>query len=240
MTKHIFPKSTNIEKVKETLSILAKLEPDIDKRFPFIIHHPFVNSRAGAIQNEATGEMRLVDVVDSWNEYLEQILKMIREAKSLEELFIFVNAPYLLTCFKYIEQWLNEKDYSNLLIHCYTTEEFPERDVNVSVKEQLTFFRKLNRELAMDEDELEYFNALPEEVTIYHGTKHKGKMGISWTTNLNVAKFFATRFGYEEGSIILQATVKKDDILAFTNCRNEYEAIINPKKIYNIKERACN
>lgn len=239
MAKQSFPKNTDLDKVKKTMLILAAIEPEVDEKFPFIVHHPFANSRAGAVRSE-NGEMKLVDIIDSWEEYLEQIQKTINEANSLDSLFAFVNTPYLLTCFKYVEEWLDEKDFSNMLIHCYTTEEFPERDVNVSVKEQLAFFRKLNPELAMDEDELEYFNTLPEEVTIYHGTKHKGKMGISWTTDLNVAKFFATRFGYEEGSIILQATAKKDDILAFTNCRNEYEAIINPKKIYNIKERACN
>ena len=97
----------------------------------------------------------------------------------------------------------------------------------------------------MDEKEQLYFDALPDEVTIYRGCnikelnylKKKGNtscLGISWKTDRGVAEFFAFRVGNKD-RVVVSAVVKKSSIITFINNRDEYECIfldifsINPQ-----------
>ena len=109
----------------------------------------------------------------------------------------------------------------------------------------IEYFRKVDGRLMMDEKEQLYFDALPDEVTIYRGCnikelnylKKKGNtscLGISWTTDRGVAEFFAFRVGNRD-RVVVSAVVKKSSIITFINNRDEYECIfldifsINPQ-----------
>ena len=51
----------------------------------------------------------------------------------------------------------------------------------------------------------------------------------TWTTNEEVAKMFALRFSRLGGTpFIMKGEIDKENILYFTNARQESEAIINP------------
>ena len=109
----------------------------------------------------------------------------------------------------------------------------------------IEYFRKVDGRLMMDEKEQLYFDALPDEVTIYRGCnikelnylKKKGNtscLGISWTTDRGIAEFFAFRVGNKD-RVVVSAVVKKSSIITFINNRDEYECIfldifsINPQ-----------
>lgn len=105
----------------------------------------------------------------------------------------------------------------------------------------------------LSDEDIEYYNNLPDQVTIYRGTLDCDDIntGISWTTDLSIAKKFAEisesiakrepaslRYimgmgsDYQQildsnptGGVILKATVSKDKII-YTNNRGESEAII--------------
>ena len=110
-------------------------------------------------------------------------------------------------------------------------------------------FRKVDGRLMMDEKEQEYFDALPEDVTLYRGccinelNYLKGEddedndgscLGISWTTDRGVAEFFAFRDEYNrEDRVVVSAVVKKSSIITFINDRGEYECIF--LDIFSIK-----
>ena len=83
-----------------------------------------------------------------------------------------------------------------------------------------------------DKDSQEMYDKLPSVVMVYRGVlakdKLKSKTGVSWTTDYKVAEMFALRFKPLGGTpYIMKGEVNKEDILYFTNARQESEALIN-------------
>ena len=84
-----------------------------------------------------------------------------------------------------------------------------------------------------DEESLEAYNKLPEDVMVYRGVWTKDRFkpftGVSWTIDYKVAEMFALRFQPLGGeSYVLKGEIRKKDILYFTNMRQESEVILNP------------
>ena len=76
----------------------------------------------------------------------------------------------------------------------------------------------------MTEEEYEIYNNLPETFTVYRGVASgRNAKGMSWTQNLEVAKWFANRFNCGKKGYIQQATANKKDVLAYFNRRDEDE-----------------
>lgn len=72
---------------------------------------------------------------------------------------------------------------------------------------------------------------LPEVVTVWRGSSSlqlsEAKTGHSWSTDRDVACWFAMRFADRNGSpLVLRADVSKPDIALFTNDRSESEAVL--------------
>lgn len=67
------------------------------------------------------------------------------------------------------------------------------------------------------------------KITIYRGVAQgRVKIGLSWTDDLDQAKWFQHRFG--EGNTLLQLNVQKKDIIAYFNTRNEKEILLDVLK----------
>ena len=72
---------------------------------------------------------------------------------------------------------------------------------------------------------------LPEVVTVWRGssalTFEATRARYSWTTDRDLACWFAMRFAGDNGSpLVLTADIPKRDIALFTNDRNESEAVL--------------
>ena len=81
----------------------------------------------------------------------------------------------------------------------------------------------------------DYINSLPQYVKVYRGMtqaeSRNKKYGVSWTLDKNVAEFFAYEYCRNLDTAKYKKTVKskiinKDDIIYYTNQRNENEIII--------------
>lgn len=73
-------------------------------------------------------------------------------------------------------------------------------------------------------------------VTIYRGVKVNNYRGLSWTTDKNVAEWFARRFGYNgDKCYVFTGIINKKDILALFSSRNEKEVVCDYRKIKNIQ-----
>ena len=85
----------------------------------------------------------------------------------------------------------------------------------------------------MNEEEHQTYQQLPETFTVYRGvTPGHNPSGLSWTTSLEKAKWFANRFG--EG-YIRQGTANKSDVLAYFSGRgSEEEIVISPKSLQDL------
>lgn len=83
---------------------------------------------------------------------------------------------------------------------------------------------KEGREHFMDEEERAAFDALPDVVHAYRGyAEGVNEEGMSWTTDPDIAKFFANRFG---DGLIATGLIAKDEIFALQLGRGENELIV--------------
>ena len=127
------------------------------------------------------------------------------------------------------------KNYWYALGLAYTCADnlYPYRD---DVKAAFSAKRK-GREALMTEQELEVWQNLPQQVSIYRGMTIEenisGDFGISWSLSIETANFFAfeyTRNIYTRNlpKTVQHLEVDKKDIIAFFNERKEEEVIYLP------------
>ena len=73
----------------------------------------------------------------------------------------------------------------------------------------IQYFMRCKKELVMNEEELAYYNRLPDKVTLYRGCSMDeyededgdSCFGISWTTSREIAEFFAFRNEQEDTAV---------------------------------------
>lgn len=76
-------------------------------------------------------------------------------------------------------------------------------------------------------------SAFGNTITVYRGEGNRNinnAGALSWTTNINVANFFATRLASDRARII-KARVKKSDVIEYIDSRNEREILIEYEKV---------
>ena len=156
---------------------------------------------------------------DAYSEY-EDYIDAYDNVSTLISLLI--TNPYKLVFFKYISEYLNEKEYADALRIAYTSSEAPNIDINVSKSELIRFFKNANKKHLMDEKENHKYNNLPEVITVYRGASTDKKTeeaykGISWSTSLKQAKWFAERYSKidDRCSMLVKAKINKKYILGF-------------------------
>jgi hypothetical protein len=88
----------------------------------------------------------------------------------------------------------------------------------------------------MNENELEFFKALPEKFTIYRGgteSEAKSKMyGVSWTLNREIAEKFqdVKRMRDRKPMVVHELEIERTEAIAYFNERKEEEVIyVHPK-----------
>lgn len=70
-----------------------------------------------------------------------------------------------------------------------------------------------------------------EPITIYRGCPVFHLKNMSWTTDLDRARWFANRYNYNEHAIVVATmVVDPDRILGVSNDRKESEVIIDPRR----------
>lgn len=102
--------------------------------------------------------------------------------------------------------------------------------------EACLYFMKVDGRLMMDEKELAFYEALPDEVELFRGceinelnylkedSEDDSCMGISWTTDRGVAEFFAFRFGTDD-RVVVSTVVHKSRIITCFSPDTEKECI---------------
>ena len=80
---------------------------------------------------------------------------------------------------------------------------------------------------------------LPDELIVYRGlgTLNADNIkALSWTLNVDKAKWFAKRFNFSNAPLkVYRAKIKKKYIFAYCNDRNEGEVIVDYHKLQNIE-----
>lgn len=120
---------------------------------------------------------------------------------------------------------MTSKKYNDYLRDAWTT--------GIGTGRAFFYFLMADPELIMDKKERNALDKMPDVVTLYRGcsknelNEEEGNtLGISWTTNREVAEFFAFRFGYDENKprVVVSCEVPKGEILAYFG-EPEFECI---------------
>lgn len=90
------------------------------------------------------------------------------------------------------------------------------------------------REKMMNEEEHEFLANLPEFFAVYRGHHGRNRLGFSWSLSHGKALWFANRFDQKRRGV-LRATVKKQDVIAVLLGRNEYEVVVDPRNLTEVK-----
>lgn len=142
------------------------------------------------------------------------------------------NARYLV--FKYIYAHIPDDKKYEFFKHLYTSSEYgfkmftDEFIEDVMSHKPANDIKKLAQEIRMIDEGY---------VTVYRGMCSEStpaEHSWSWTTDLQTAIFFATRF--DVGGKIATGKACLEDIIDFINDRNEFEVFINPKDVKKIEE----
>ena len=223
---------TNLPQVKATFKTLCstvKIKP-LDFN---IASDPFTNSVYACSKTR----ILILTNPEDYNEWENKLFNLIDKTESVIKLFFLVNKPYLLTVLKFVKPYLSLADFSNILSYAWTSSENPNKDVNVNINTLIKWFKEADKLSLMDKEEYITYQNLPNELVLYRGISTKSNpKGISWTRNLETAKWFANRFSISN-NYILKAKVTKKDMLCYFNSRNEDEVIINTKNIKTEKIR---
>ena len=219
-------KETNMQAVKETAKMLflaVDIEPN--PQFPFITSHPFTQVTTTCI--EVNGKMEMVDLTneDNYEMWKDQLFAQIDRAEDFGRIAMMTNTPWKLTLLKYCKDYLDNKTFTEYFAEFWVMSENPNMDVNVSIKEFISWYKEADKEILMDKEDYEVWKSLPEEFTVYRGVSNgRAEYGLSWTRNYDTAEWFANRFG--EGHV-LSATINKKHALAYLNSRGEDEIVVD-------------
>lgn len=229
-------KETNLLNIKEsfkTLFLAVKIEPLLDG---LVIQHPFSNS---PIVN--TMEMGIINLLEKgkekehFNAWKNTIYTLIDESNSLMRLFLLVDKNWRLTALKYTKEDMSLKDFSEILSLSWIMAENPNGDANVSINILIKWFRQADKHILMEDDDYKIWENLPDELTLYRGiSQHHNPKGLSWTKNIETAKWFKNRFNSPD-NYMLKAVVKKEDMICYLNSRGEDEIVVDTRHIVSEK-----
>ena len=171
--------------------------------------------------------------------FKKQELDKAIEQQNWDKVFMLIEKPFRLNWLEEnIDLIKDDKQYYNFLKDAYMMTEFPMNGFS-NYRDLLDlFYARKNPKLMLDKDELELLNSLPKEVKIWRGVKvddvlDYDNIGLSFTLNKDKAIWFAERFAQAGVSqaILIEAVVKRDDILSIFLNRDEEEVIVNPEDI---------
>lgn len=226
-------KETNLSEVKEVFKTLAYAVP-INPEICGLCNHPFTNMTiVPDIKSINNSPNKMLDLTkeNDYKIWIEHLFNILDNTKDVFSLFYIINKPYKLTAFKYSKDYLSKKDFSELLEYCWTISENPNGDINVSIRELISYLKKADKHILMNDKEYDVWNNLPDELVVYRGiSDNHNPKGLSWTNNIDVAEWFMNRWKSPD-NYMLKATVKKEDCLCYFNGRNEEEIVVDSRHI---------
>lgn len=236
-------KNTNLEYCKK-IAIAFLHQPILPTDCFGIITHPVLESNFVVGMNEdGTQSNGLVDLLKDkkmLSRYIKYYENCINSQKDLYGILNFIRKPYILQFLNITKEQISCRDFSESLIEGWVSDEYANQNTSVSREELLNMFLMADAEYMIDNEDKKTYQTIKnsKEITIYRGvTEYNEKdvdKALSWTLDIDTALYFATRFN-QHGNVY-KAIIASDDVLAYTNIRNEQEVIVNPIGLNNIRK----
>ena len=213
----------------EVISQVVEIDvSELSKNLGFI-NHPLANNIFQSMDDKLIIlDFKNLKVFVTWK------CNQLREyCKNVNQIFFAVNKPYRITLLEHVDDILSETEYNDLLKWIWTTTEFPNQ---INLFELVKFFKKSKQKKLMTKSELKILESLDEEIIIYRGMQgSKSKIrGLSWTTDLKKAKWFANRYSFK--GKVYSAKIKKEAIFMYCENMGESEVVVNPFRLKEVKE----
>ncbi|WP_020562062.1 hypothetical protein [Methylosarcina fibrata] len=115
--------------------------------------------------------------------------------------------------------------FSSVLIETHQRGKGGSLLIHFSLNERIQMFELADPQHLMTSTEYERFLALPDEVKIYRGgsgaAPNKLKYGMSWTTDVDLAAWFANRFTSRGKPLVIEGIAKKKNIFGCFDYEDE-------------------
>lgn len=226
-------KVTDLHNVKSVAKSFLYLEIDKTAEFyPMFIQHPIFESAFQSVKID--GKCDIINITES-EENLQMANKFFEKRINESDLlgvYMIIRKSYRLTFLKYIKSYLSMQDFCTLFADAWVMSENPNGDVNVPLSLAVKWFKQADKTMLMDAEEYKVYSELPDTLTVYRGVAvGRNPQGLSWTMDRDKAEWFAHRFDRNGTTGYLQsATIKKEDVLAYFNSRNEEEIVVSVKE----------
>jgi hypothetical protein len=166
---------------------------------------------------------------------IEKRLERISKADNLSKCLYAINKGNRLDYLNWLHkgQIITDQECADAVHNIWTMQEnFYKCGMS---KSNLIKFMKIAEKsplLQSDIDDLSEDNT----ITIYRGVRVNNYRGLSWTTDKNVAEWFAKRFGNNgDKCFVFTGIITKKNIIDIFNCRNEKEIVCDYRRIKNIR-----
>ena len=218
--------NTQLDKVKEIA--IAFLYLDITPCGYGLVQHPYFESE---IVNSDNGSINILEDPKGREYIFQKYIQKINNIQSYIEFSCLIRKSYLLTFLKYTKDYISIDDMSKFLSDAYQQSENPNNDPNMPKSTLISLFKKSNKELIMDQEEFGIYQNLPQNLVIYRGVGGKLDLkkakALSWTTDFEIAKWFALRFS--KNGIVFKGIIEHSHIYSYFN--REKECVVDYKTI---------
>ena len=231
-------KPTDLEQVKILADMFLNLDIVKTKSSPVVIQHPFFNHGFTLIKEAGESEGRVVNIVENEADFKlvkREKKKRINQAKSFDSILSMIIKPYKLDFIKYALDYVSSADLGKALATSWSLVEYTSFHSGLRKDEIVKIFRRADKTTLMTEEERSILENWDENTPIYRGVTDyniKQTKGLSWTTNIKVARYFASR--YKGKGYVYQAYIKPKDILAYFANRAESELVVNYKGLIDV------
>lgn len=226
-------KQSDLEGMKFVAKSLCRAVPIENIEGLPLCNHPFTDSTISYIRQNIV-DLSKKEELKLWQEHID---KCIDNIKKIEDFYLIIRKPWLLTFLKFSKNYFSKEDFSKFLADSWVFSECPNDDKNVSISELIKWYKQADKKSLMEPEDYAYWEALPNKVTVYRGVclGHNPK-GLSWTDNKEKAEWFRDRWKDVDKNntrVLLKATIDKKHCLAYFNTRNEMEIIVDSLAIRN-------
>lgn len=224
---------------KDLINVIAeKLNVDVNELFIiekdiYVIKNriPFVTD----LMYWISGHDDLIEQEAQRHQHFFNNLSNIVERKNFHDIYIALSASgYNKVSLLFYQMWKEDmpfEDRLNYIREVYIDNEYGFSEFLIDEFLILLKSQEANRDWEKELKPLVKKGYL----TVYRGEEDKStksEKAISWTTSFKTAIFFASRYTIEGG--LIKGKVKLEDVLLYTNQRNEQEVI--SEKVYDIEE----
>lgn len=216
---------TDVEAIRQSALALLNCKIEPNPTFPFLCNHPFTNAPFAALDNKLLDLTKPTEALH-WRTAMRSVI----QKKNAQGIFLLMNPPYRLFFLNLIRSVLSDNDFGELFRAFWPSVEQINGDKNLTRRSIIRLLQSAPKDCLMDKERFLAYQQLPPVFSVYRGVTPYNESchrAISWTSGIDVAQWFATRYG--EHGTIWKANVQKQWVLALLE-GEEHEILIDIPK----------